>query len=348
MINFNRQTQKGFTLIEIMVAMVIGLFLMGGVIKLFSSMNASSNLQQQTAFLQESGRLAMEFLSKDIRNADYWGCSDGSNVGSVIDTTSADYDPSIHSGPQANGGGVSGTNDNGLNASDSITLRGFSADNSISIEADQPQAANIQATAVGNLQKGDIVLITNCSGGDIFQVTNNPQTSGRIIVHNTGNTVSPGNAATYTTDGTVANGKTVCNNCLGNSYAGGDATIGSMKATTFSIQAGASGLPALFMTNDTNCPAGCELIEGVENMQILYGEDTTNDSNATVNRYVAAGTPGLDMEGVISVRISLLVRTELPVATSDQTLNYAGNDITYNDGFLRRVYSSTVTIRNRM
>jgi type IV pilus assembly protein PilW len=350
---FKQQSQKGFTLIEIMVAMVIGLIIMGGVIQLFTSMNTSSTLQQQTAFLQENGRLAMEFLSKDIRNADYWGCSNGDNVGSVIDTTSPDYNPALHGGPQANGGGVSGTNNAGLNGSDTITLRGFSSDNSISVDKDQPQAANIQADSVGGLQKGDIVLISNCKGGDIFQITNDPQSSGSIIIHNTGNTVSPGNTATFTTDGVPANGKAVCNNCLSQSYAGGDAVIGAMQSTTFSIQAGASGLPALFMTNDSNCPAGCELIEGVENMQILYGEDTSvaaGDPNQlyTVNRYVAAGTAGLDMENVISVRISLLVRTEQTVATSAQTLNYAESSATYNDGFLRRVYTSTITIRNRM
>jgi type IV pilus assembly protein PilW len=346
------KNNSGFTLIEIMVAMLIGLFLLGGVLQLFSGMNASVRLQEQVGYLQENGRMGIELLSKSIRNADYWGCSDGSNIGSVIDTANPAYDPQLHAGPDAaNSEGIRGSDNSGLNNSDTITLRGYVSDSSIPVNKDQAQAASINVESVSSLAKGDIILISNCKGGDIFQITNDPQTSGQIITHNTGSTV-PGNTATYTTDGTAATGKSVCNNCLHQSYAGGDATLGKIETTTFSIQAGASGEPALFMTNSSDCPAGCELIEGVENMQILYGEDTSVDpavpnEELSVNSYVTADNV-IDMENVITVKISLLLRTAKKVASDSQTLDYIGNSVTYNDDLLRKVYTATMTIRNRM
>jgi type IV pilus assembly protein PilW len=338
---------KGFTLIEIMIAMIIGLFLMGGVLQLFNGMRESSRLQEQAAYIQENGRLGIELLAKEIRNADYWGCTDASQVGSVINTdVSAGYDPDLHGAPGANGGGVNGTNNTGLNGSDTIVLRGLNSDNDIRVNKDQPQSATIQADSVGSLVRGDVVMITNCKGGDIFQVTNNPQTSGQQINHSTGGgVVSPGNVATYAIDGNTANNQSVCNNCLSQSYAGSGVVLGSMETTTFSIQTGASGIPSLFMTNTSNCTAGCELVEGVENMQVLFGEDTSN--NQSVNSYLTANNV-TNMENVIALKVSLLVRSNAQITESDQTLAYNGATTTYTDGLLRKVYSTTVTVRNRM
>ncbi|MDT8372197.1 MAG: PilW family protein, partial [Gammaproteobacteria bacterium] len=61
-----------------------------------------------------------------------------------------------------------------------------------------------------------------------------------------------------------------------------------------------------------------ELIEGIENMQILYGEDT--DADNTANYYVPAGTGGLNMNQVVSIRISLLVRSMDDNLTSEPEL----------------------------
>jgi len=320
------RNHHGFTLIEIMVAMLIGLFLMGGVLQLFSGMNTSARLQQQMGYLQENGRLAIELLSKDIRNADYWGCAANVNVGSVIDPEGDGYNKAIH-GAQAQNGlsgtdgadGAAGEQD----APDTITLRGTSGMGDIVIESHQIQAATIQASGadVNNLKLGQIVMISNCSSADMFQITNDPSKSGQQVNHGTGGNVKPGNAATY------SQGEGNCTNCFQTSYEDTGALLLVPYSTTFAIlDSPASGLPALFMTNTGNCPTGCELIEGVENMQIQYGEDTTDDRS--VNRYVDADEAGLDMNNVIAVKISLLVRTEQTIAGSGQTLSYNDSDVT--------------------
>lgn len=63
--------QRGFSLVEIMVALTISLILMAGVIQIFLSSRASYRLQNGMARLQENGRFAMDFLSRDIGNAGF-------------------------------------------------------------------------------------------------------------------------------------------------------------------------------------------------------------------------------------------------------------------------------------
>jgi type IV pilus assembly protein PilW len=71
---FLRQHQ-GFTLIEIMVSMLLGIFLLGGVMGIFLNTKQTYRVQDALGRLQENGRYAMEFLGKDIRMADYKACA---------------------------------------------------------------------------------------------------------------------------------------------------------------------------------------------------------------------------------------------------------------------------------
>jgi type IV pilus assembly protein PilW len=104
------------------------------------------------------------------------------------------------------------------------------------------------------------------------------------------------------------------------------------------------GNNSLWVRLGSDAPA--ELAAGVDNLQILYGEDTDND--LTANRYVTADQVA-DMRNVVSVRISLLMRSlEDNVAQAPQT--YAFNDaspVTPTDRRLRVVLTTVVNLRNR-
>ncbi len=122
----------------------------------------------------------------------------------------------------------------------------------------------------------------------------------------------------------------------------GDAFTYRVTSRRYTIQTGANGLPALFM--DTGNGAQ-ELVEGVENMVVLYGEDT--DSDGTANRYVRASSVG-DMANVVSVRISLLIQSlEDFLTPSPQAYTFNGTTTTPGDNRLRRVYTTTIVFRNR-
>lgn len=62
---------RGISLIEMLVAMVISLFLMGGIIQVFTQSKTSYKLQEGIARAQENGRIALYFFEKYLRRAGY-------------------------------------------------------------------------------------------------------------------------------------------------------------------------------------------------------------------------------------------------------------------------------------
>ncbi|WP_258223915.1 prepilin-type N-terminal cleavage/methylation domain-containing protein, partial [Stenotrophomonas sp. HMWF003] len=69
-----RMRQAGLSLVELMIAMVIGLLLMLGVIQVFIASQAASRLSEGVARVQENGRFALDFLERDVRMAGHMGC----------------------------------------------------------------------------------------------------------------------------------------------------------------------------------------------------------------------------------------------------------------------------------
>ncbi len=87
------------------------------------------------------------------------------------------------------------------------------------------------------------------------------------------------------------------------------------------------------------------LLDDIEDMQILYGEDT--DGDQIPNRYVVAGTAV--MANVAAVRLCVLVRSgEDNLATKKQTyIDCNGASVTATDWRIRRTFSATYNLRNR-
>lgn len=108
MINSLKSKQQAFTLIEYMVAILLGLILLGGLTYLFIGMKRSNETQSSIAAMQESGRFAMYYLTNDIQ---YAGWANVEEKGYGFYTSPAfDFD--------------SGTTDGGsAAASDSIKIR---------------------------------------------------------------------------------------------------------------------------------------------------------------------------------------------------------------------------------
>ena len=67
----NNHLQKGFTIVEIMVALTISLVLLAGVFQIYISSKESFRVQNELARLQENQRIAVEFLQRDIRQAGF-------------------------------------------------------------------------------------------------------------------------------------------------------------------------------------------------------------------------------------------------------------------------------------
>jgi len=317
-------TQRGLSLIELMIAVVLGIFITGGMIQLFVNSKQSYRIQENLSRVQENGRFAMGFITRDIRLAGYYGCLGGTtNIENNLNPGSS-YDNYAVT--------ITGTNGDGLNSSDSISTNGMAASSIYVVDTPATPSANLKVTDNSGLLQNEVVMVLDCTAGDLFQITNDPGTGGAInkdeVIHNTGNVAAgPGNL----------------DKPFQKIY-GTDAQIYRPRNVQYFIAANPAGEPALFQS--VNGGAAQELVEGIESMQILYGADTNGDN--TANYYVPAATGGLDMEEVISVRVSLLVSTlEDNIATQSASTTLTSHT-SANDRRIRRIYTSTIAIRNRL
>lgn len=68
--------QRGLSLIELMVAILLSSLLLLGVLELYSNTSRTDRSGSALADLQDDARVAMEFIKRDIRRAGYLGCAD--------------------------------------------------------------------------------------------------------------------------------------------------------------------------------------------------------------------------------------------------------------------------------
>jgi len=323
--------QRGVTLVELMVALVIGLLVTVAMLKVYVDASRMYRFNEGLARVQENGRFALEFIRRDARVAGVWGCYSDAALSNGIAAASDAY-------INVAAGHISGTSNDGLNSADSITFRSATGSGALVTVGMSGTGDSVTLDSAGAFSTGTAALISDCENGDVFQITG---ISGTALAH----------AAS-------ANANTSPN--LSKAYAAG-ARVYEARQATFCIAPGADPTqPALRrLVNPTpgqTCASnGLELLEGIENMQILYGEDTDADTDGangdgTANRYLAFGTSGLDTDRIVSVRISVLVRSlnnNLTTEPSPYTFN--GDTVTpgSTDKYLRNVFTTTITLRNK-
>ena len=323
--------QYGVTLVELMIALAIGLLVTVAMLKVYVDASRMYRFNEGLARVQENGRFALEFIRRDARVAGFWGCYSDATLTNGVSATSDAY---INVGA----GHITGTSDDGLNGSDSITFRSATGSGALVTSGMSGTGDSVTVESVGALSTNTAVLISDCEDGDLFQVTG---IAGTALAHAAG-----------------ANANVSPN--LNKAYAAG-ARVYEAREATFCIAPGADpAQPALRrIVNPTpgqTCASnGDELLEGIENMQILYGEDTDADADGangdgTANRYVAFGASGLDIDRIVSVRISLLARSlnnNLTTAPSPYTFNGIAVTPASTDKYLRKVFTTTITLRNK-
>ncbi len=67
-----RRGQGGYTLVELMIAVLIALFLLGGLVTLVMGTRRTSTTQSQLSQLQDSQRIAMMLMANVIQQAGYF------------------------------------------------------------------------------------------------------------------------------------------------------------------------------------------------------------------------------------------------------------------------------------
>lgn len=383
----------GLSLIELMIAMVIGLIVMLGVIQVFAASRAAYQLSEGLARVQENSRFAMDSLQREMRMAGHFGCvndqahtlqSPGS-LNSTLDGASQpvlDFARSIQ-GFEATGtepgdsltiaatpstggtaytpalpAGIANATSNRVDGSDMVSLRYLMPDGvpvtSITGGSDTP-IFHFDATRFDVLRSGmenpGLFGIADCLSATTFQANAVDGAGGRVAFDagqlNGGRSFTSlyttGQAMLYRAESAVY-------------YVGRDADTGGTSLYRVRFSAVPNG--------DLVAGAPEALVEGVENMQLLYGQDralsTTAptgyiDSQGTATSVLASvpGDDALAWRRVGAVQLGLLMSSPDPAAARQATgaaeLNALGVTFTApSDGRMRAVYQTTIALRNRL
>jgi type IV pilus assembly protein PilW len=354
----------GFSIIELMVALVLGLLLTTGITKVYLTTKDTYNLSENLARSQESARFAMNHLTQDIRMAGFIPCLLTGKMANTLDTTDSAFDffnqavigyeggvstfpsnfPSVGTSP---GDRVAGTDAIGILGGD---------DEIYKVTNHNPSSANFQLNHLHSLQDGDIALICDGTNAGIFQVTN-VNSMNVTVVHNTGSTVSPGNCTNF------LGGNGDCSDTStfdAHTFEPGSQLV-KFKSVGYYIGVSASGTSSsLYRFKLGVDSAGSatfaaeELLDGIETMQILYGEDTDSDNEP--EQFLTADNV-TTWNDVVAVKIGILVHTpdQINKINDINSYNVAGTVIAdtstaithAGDRRLRNVFNATVKIRNR-
>lgn len=331
----NNSNQKGFSLIEIMIAMTIALVLMAGIMGIMSSSKRTYSIQQDLARLQENARFAMEFISTDLRMAGYLGCSGQAGLPTPWFNV-------CNGACNINAGGVA-MNCSGSNSSDCFRVSYLDANaGAFALEHLSGTTPILQtkgmgpfaATTQGAISVGDIVVASDCGGAEARTVT-----------------------------AVAGNGITI-NRALSRNYDNAGQSFGAemrpLIAHFYDIRAADWSDPANGTTTDPEdgfslFRNGTEFIQGVEKMEIRYGVDT--DGDGAPNQYLPASSASVATNSaisgnVVSARVTLLMQTieqrydrDLDTKTYD-----LGEPTAYDptdDRRRRRIFSTVVKLRNQ-
>ena len=335
--------QAGLSLVELMVAITIGLFLLVGLVTVFSTSNQTYAELGKASQQIENGRFATQILIDDISHAGFYGRYSGSPV-----LPGALPDPCVNNNMAQ------------LRAALALPIQGYNAPATSPITTCLPAANHLAGTDIIVVRRADSTM----SAGDAVSIPNAALTANGIYIQsNADSTMQPivavgtgGQAADQATFSlknkeptqyapirryhvhiyfiapcsVPAGGGTVCT--------GGTDDNGSPIPTLKRIELAANGTMNVI-----------SLVEGIENFQVDYGIDTDKDGVPDAGYVVAPGTVA-DWSNIVSLRINVLSRQIEPsgvdyVDAKTYDMGVAGT-VTPGGNFKRHVYNAVIRIVN--
>ncbi len=328
------QYQSGLSLVEVLVSVVISLFLLGGIVQVYVGSKTTFRFTNAMSEIQENGRYAMEIITQDLRLSSVWGCvvpngkaGAANNINNTL-TTWGSYDVGLHDFTE--NGFVSGTEGDGLNNSDSITIiGGKSGQANVELPFRAANVTNIVTTAGNTFATDDLILVARCGANNLLGTA-------EADIHR----------ITSITNGPTSTQRQINLGSAKSQQFGNDAVVIELQNVTYTIEENseAGGSPTLWRTEFVERQ---ELIEGIEQMQILFGIDI--DKNGFPNQYVTSDNV-TDFNEVVAVRIMLLLHSLNEVISDEGAQTYTFNKLTTTaaDKRIRQVFSTTVALRNRI
>lgn len=326
------RSQRGFSLVELMVAMTLGLIVLGAVGYLYLGSRQTFRTTDAVARIQENARFALQTMAYDVRMAGYVGCAGlGTQTKSIANSLPAVNMSNAITGWDSGAGAAAFGGVNRV-AGDAISIIGAFG-GGVNLTGNLAANANVQVQ--GNpygFQQDDVLVVTDCKNANIFQVTNNPGNAGLVTLasgngSNTGNRVDP---------------------------FGLDAFVMKIEQYTYFIGTNPSGGRSLYRSSLSE--GTVEVADNVWDMQIQYGIDPTNSGSAS--SYSTAGAVA-NWSQVVSARISLLLVSQDNVLSTPQTYTFYSDTSAAPTSFtpgagapdrlrMHQVFTTTVGVRNRL
>ena len=331
--------QRGLTLIELMISMVMGLVIVGGVLSIFVSNSQTAKVNDNLMRIQENARTAFELMARDIREAGQNPC--GSKlVANVLRSSGAipvwaDWNSGTLRGydntQDVTGIKAFGTTTNArVSGTDAVLVVRANQDEK-TIESHDTATTLITLTSASRFKENDIALVCDSLSSAIFQLYDTSPASGAQI----------GKNLDHKADNTNIN----CNKFLGatappatcpteaKQFAPSTGTaqpglVAKLYSAFWYVGKGENGQRSLYRSTITRSGTGGktiimspdEMVPGVQDLQITY---LTRDGTTGVlaSDWVAATAvtnwpDDNTIAQVVAVRIDLTLQTADNVSTS--------------------------------
>jgi type IV pilus assembly protein PilW len=320
--------QSGLGLIETMVALLIGLFLIFSAVAVHDRARTTYRTLESAARLQETARYAFDMIEPDVRMASHWGLA--SRPDYVINRAGPAEDTPADLAAAEEIIDACGNNwvihldayIAGWNGADGYGLACDAYQDDYRAGTDGLVVRRASETAPAALVADRLYIQSSRVQGTIFLAD--------------AACTDPKDAACIPSDYSPPASET--RDLISTAYYVSDSSVGR------------TDVPAL---RRKRLVAGSildeEVVSGVEDMQVRFGIDTNGDTNA--DTYVdPQGNPAAHGGQIVAARIWLRVRAEEPEAgfSDDHPYAYADVDGTPpNDRFRRIVVSRTISLRNK-
>jgi Tfp pilus assembly protein PilW len=331
-----KANQQGLSLVEIMVALTLGLILTVGVIQLFVNNKRAYEVQTADNGMQENGRYALKLLTDALRAADHWGGVEAADVGG---------NPTVTGIGSCNAAWL-------LNVSEGI--RGYEG---VSATPPLPSTCIAAADYVANTD----AFVVRHAGGEYESTATVKSGSGSDIWVRTG----VGRRAQLFAASAITSLPTDLYDAS-NEDADGlynypyQVTVyflrpcsGKAGAACAASDDGGNPIPTLTRLALVNGQLQEQaMVSGVEHLQIEYGIDTNLDNNAEFYTDAASVSAANQWGRVASVRLTLVVRSEERGTLADAGVYNLPSGATYTPPanaqyYKRKLFTSVVQIRNR-
>lgn len=334
-----RAGQTGVTLIELMIAMVLGLLLILGLSNVFLAQRQSYRVNENLARMQDNARIAFELMARELREAGGNACGT-TRVGNVVNGAGGshwlDWSRGGVQGYEGNvvmPGVVTG---NGIGqrvaGTDAVTIRTASLNTALIITQHDVTAAQLMVSPSSHeIKPNEILMACDYRQAAIFQVVaNSSGSSSGTINHNSG-TGTPGNCSKglgFPTD---------CSSTNGNPYSfENHGFLSRLTVTNWYIGNNARGGRSLFRIE--NGGAAQEVAEGVTDLQLEY---LTRVGTSPASSYANATLIGSWANDAVSPVIAVRIAMDL------ESLEAVGTDAANPNTVLRRQLIHVVSLRHR-